>query len=212
MAALGFALKDGNVSVRKACVRAFSLLKTEDSVLFLIHALTDEDPDVRVSSALSLGRIGGAGVFEPLSLLLSDYDDSVRGAVSKAFGVLKDKRAVGPLIGLLSDKNGFVVTTAIESLSKIDGDEARSSLLEMLSSADKEIRRTAIKALSLFDNIEDELVPFLRDDDWAARMAAVEVLGKSKKRHIRIELEKLLDTEEDPIVRRAVEESLKKAI
>ena len=30
--ALGFAMKDGNVDVRKACVEAFSLLKTEDSV------------------------------------------------------------------------------------------------------------------------------------------------------------------------------------
>ena len=108
-----------------------------------------KNPYIRVSSALSLGRIGGEGVFEALSLLLSDSDDSVRAAVSKAFGMLKDKKAVGPLIGLLSDKNGFVVTTTIESLSKIGGDEARSALLHMLSSEDKEVRRTAIRALRL---------------------------------------------------------------
>jgi HEAT repeat protein len=208
--ALGFALKDGNVGVRKACVQSFSLLKTDDSVQFLILALTDEEPDIRVSSALSLGRMGGEGVFESLSLLLSDSDDSVRGAVAKAFGILGDKRAVGALIGLLSDKNGFVVTTTIESLSKIGGDEARSSLLNMLSSPDREIKRTAIKALSRFQNIEDTLIPFLRDDDWATRMAAVEVLGGRAEGVIRKELEKLLDTEEDPIVKKTVEESLKK--
>ena len=139
-----------------------------------------------------------------------DSDDSVRGAVSKAFGLLRDKRAVVPLIGLLSDKNGFVVTTTIESLSQIGGDEARASLLNMLSSGDREIRRTTIKSLSLFENIEDILVPFLRDDDWATRMAAVEVLGRRARGAIRIELEKLLDTEDDSIVKKAIEESLKK--
>jgi len=40
-------------------------------------------------------------------------------------------------------------------------------------------------------------------------MAAVEVLGKKAKGVIRRELEKILDTEEDPIVKKAIEESLK---
>jgi HEAT repeat protein len=207
--ALGFALKDGNVDVRKACVEAFSLLKTEDSVNFLIIALTDEEPFIRVSAAISLGRIGGKGVFEALSLLLSDSDDSVRVAVSKAFGMLEDRRAVKPLINLLSDKNGFVVTTTIESLSRIGGEEAKSALVGMLSSGDMEVRRTAIAALSSFEEVEDRLLPFLRDDDWATRMSAVEVLGKKANHVVRAELERLLDKEEDPIVKRAVEASLK---
>ncbi len=208
--ALGFALKDGNIGARKAVVDAFSHLKTEESVRFLILALTDEEPDIRVLSALSLGHIGGEGIFESLSLLLSDSDDSVRVAVSNSLGMLKDARAVKPLIGLLSDKNGFVVATTIESLSKIGGDEARSALLRMLVSEDREVRRTAIKALSSFDDVEEKLLPFLKDDDWATRMAAVEVLGKMAKVKVVIkkELEKLLDFEEDPIVKKAVEESL----
>jgi HEAT repeat protein len=208
--ALGFALKDGEVAVRKACIEAFSMLKTEDSIKFLIHALTDEEPQIRVSSALSLGQIGGEGVFEALSLLLSDIDDSVRVAVSKAFGMLKDPRAVKLLISLLSDKNGFVVTTTIESLSTIGGEEARSALLRMLSHEDKEIRRTTIKAVSSFDDIEDALLPFLSDADWATRMAAVEVLGKKEKGYIKKELKKLFDIEEDPVVRKTIEDSLKK--
>ena len=208
--ALGFALKDGDIGVRKAVIDAFSHLKTEESVRFLILALTDEESDIRVLSALSLGRIGGEGIFEALSLLLSDSDDSVRVAIARALGMLKDKRAVRPLIGLLFDKNGFVVTTAIESLSKIGGDEARFALLSMLVSEDIEVRRTAIKALSSFNEVEEKLLPFLKDDDWATRMAAVEVLGERAKADvvIRKELEKLLDFEEDIVVKKAVEESL----
>lgn len=206
--ALGFVLKDVNVSVRKAAIEAFSHLKTEESIKFLIFALTDEDPDIRVLSALSLGSLGGEWTFEALLLLLSDPENSVRVAVTKALGILGDTRAVNPLIKLLKDKNGFVITTAIESLSKLGGDEARDALLRMLVSEDPEIRRTTIKALSLFDDVDEVLLPFLKDDNWAIRMAAVEVLGRKKKGIIKRELERLLDIEEDPFVKKAVKESL----
>lgn len=209
ISALGFALKDSNIDVRKACVEAFSLLKTEDSVRFLIVALTDENPDIRISAALSIGKIGGKGAFEALSPLLSDSNESVRVAVAKSLGILKDERAVKTLIELLSDNNGFVVTTAIESLSILGGSEARSALLRMLSHDDKEVRRTAIKALSLFERVEEHLLPFLWDNDWATRMAAVEALGKNPLGSVREELLKLLDKEEDPIVKKLIKESLK---
>jgi HEAT repeat protein len=208
--ALGFTLKDGNIDVRKACVEAFSLLKTEDSIRFLIIALTDENPSIRIASSISLGSIGGEGVFEALSLLITDSDDSVRVAVSKAFGMLGDKKAVGPLVKLLSDRNGFVVTTTIESLSAIGGDETKTALLRMLSSGDKEVVRTTITALEAYDDVGQALLPFLKDSDWATRKAAVGVLGKNVQGHVRIELEKLLDTEDDPIVKKALEESLGK--
>lgn len=209
VSALGFALKDGNVEVRKACVEAFSLLKTSESIKFLMLALTDENPSIRVSAALSLGMIGGPGVSEALLNLLSDSDDAVRVAVSKAFGMLADVNVVDLLIGLLSDKNGFVVTTTIESLSAIGGEKARSALLRMLSHSDKEIVRTTIHALEKFDHNEDSLLPFLSDEDWSTRLAAVEVLGRRFSDHVRRALEKLVDTEEDPIVLKAVKESLK---
>jgi HEAT repeat protein len=140
--------------------------------------------------------------------LLSDPDDAVRGAVTKALGILKDTRAVTPLINLLTDENGFVVATTIESLGKIGGDEARDALLRMLISEDLEIRRTAIKALALFRDVDEALLPFLKDDDWATRVAVVEVLGKKAQGNIKRELERLLDVEEDPIVKKAVKESL----
>jgi HEAT repeat protein len=209
--ALGFAMKDGKVAVRKACVEAFSLLRTEESVQFLVLALTDEEPHIRALSALSLGRIGGEGVFDALSLLMSDADDSVRVAVAKSLGMLRNKKAVRLLVKLLSDRNGFVVATTIESLSRIGGYEARDSLLGMLASSDKEITRTAITGLSSFSGVEEVLLPFLQDNDWATRMAAVEALGKRMTKSVRKEIEKLHDREEDPTVERAIEESLRKS-
>lgn len=205
---LGFALKDDSVKVRKAVIAALAMIGTEEAVRYLGYALTDEDPDIRISAALSLGTIGGEGILNSLVILTSDPDDAVRVAAAKALGMLSDTDAVTVLVGLLDDRSGFVVTTSIKALGLIGGPEAKEAILRMLSSDDKEVRRTAIAALSSFQDIESSLIPFLKDPDWASRIAAVRGLGGILTGTIRVELEKLLDTEEDPTVKKAVEEIL----
>ncbi len=204
--ALGFALKDEDVSVRLAVVEALSSLKTEESTRHLVFALTDEDPRIRASSALSLGSMGGAEELEPLVLLLSDSDDSVRVSAIRSLGMRGDEKAVAPLVGMLRDRNGFVVAAAIESLGKLGGDEAARAIVGMLDSEDREIRRTAIRSLAGFGGIEALILPFLNEADWATRVAAVETLGRKVTDRTRAEVEKLLDREEDPAVRKAIEE------
>jgi HEAT repeat protein len=206
---LGFALKDANVKVRKAVVGALAAMGTAEAVKHLTHALTDEDPDIRISAALSLGVIGGEGTVDSLTLLTADPDTSVRVAAARALGMLKDRRSVETLSGLLHDRSGFVITTALESLGVIGGEDAFRAIKGMLSSSDEEVRRTAISSLAAFDNVEKELLPFLEDRDWATRIAAVRALGGRARGEVRSELERLLDTEEDPTVKKAVEEVLR---
>ncbi|MEW6107886.1 MAG: HEAT repeat domain-containing protein [Nitrospirota bacterium] len=206
---LGFTLKDENIKVRKAVVEALSLIGTEEAVRYLTYALIDENPDIRISAALSLGAIGGAGIADSLIILAADPDSAVRVAAAKSLGMLKDREAVKTLIGLLHDRSGFVVTTSIEALSALGGDDSKSAIAGMLSSDDNEVKRTAVTALSSFKGIEEMLIPFLKDPDWATRIAAVRVLGAMVDEKVRKELEKLLDTEEDPTVIKAVEEILR---
>mgnify|MGYP006268473129 CR=1 FL=1 len=206
VSALAFALKDEDVSVREAVVGALSSLKTDESVRCLFFALTDEDASIRTSAALSLGSLGGAEGLDPLVLLLADPDDEVRVAAIRALGMMGDRRAIPHLIGMLADPNGFIVTTALESLSRLKGEDAGDALIRMLDSEDIEIRRTAIRCLSSFDGIEHIVLPYLGDPDWATRVAAVEVLGQRATGSARAELEKLYDREEDPAVRKALEE------
>lgn len=208
MSSLGFALKDAEVSVRQAVVDALSSLKTEESLKYLVHALTDENPDIRASAALSLGTAGGQGALEPLVLLLSDSDDRVKVAAIRAMGTAGESRAVGYLINMLTNRNGFVVTTAIESLGRLGGPEARDALAGMTASDDKEIRRTAISSLSSFGQVENLILPFLDDPDWATRIAAIETLSKSTAVGVRNKIEELFDQEEDPAVRKVLEERL----
>ncbi len=205
--ALGFALKDGDATVRRAVIDALSSLGTEESVKYLIFALTDEDPHIRASAALSLGTAGGAGAIEPLTLLLTDSDDVVRVSAIRSLGAIGDRAAVKHLIPVLADNNGFVVATAMESLGKLGGDEARDALIGMLGSDDSEIKRTAIRSLSSFEGLEDIMLRYLDDTDWATRVAAVEVLGRRAAERVRAEVERLFDREEDPAVRKAIQES-----
>lgn len=206
---LGFALKDEHIKVRRAVITGLSQIGTEDAVRYLTYALTDEEPDIRISAALSLGSIGGEGVVDSLMILSTDPDDAVKVASAKALGMLRDCRAVPQLISLLAAKNGFVVATAVEALGAVGGETAREAITGMLMSPDLEIKRTAVSALEAFTGIEETLMPFLKDPDWATRIATVRVLGRRGGEGVRKELERLLDTEEDPTVKKAVEDILR---
>lgn len=210
VSAVGFALKNDDINVRLAAVKALSMIKSEESVKYLLLAFTDENPDVRATAALSLSSVKGRkDIIESLILLLSDAADSVRVSAIKALGELADKEAIANLVRLLSDTNGLVVASAIESLGRIDGEAARDALLKMLDTEDREIRRTAIRALAPFSSIEENLLLFLNDKDWATRIAAVEVLGtRQMSSKVRNEFEKMLDTEENVVVKKAIEERL----
>ncbi|MCL4476912.1 MAG: HEAT repeat domain-containing protein [Nitrospirae bacterium] len=207
VSALGYALKDEDVSVRQAVIEALSSMKTDESVKYLILGLTDENPHIRASAALSLGSVGGEKALDPLFLLLSDSDDTVKVSAIRSLGMRGERKAVKALIAMLADRNGFVVTTALESLGTLGGDEARDALMKMLASEDREIRRTAIRSLSSFEGLEEVTLPYLQDPDWATRVAAIEALGKRPTERVRTEVEKLFDREEDPVVRRAIKEA-----
>lgn len=205
---LGFALKDNDLSVRYAVTEALSKLGIDEANKYLLIALTDESPGIRASAAIGLALSSGGKAVEPLILLLSDTDDSVRVAAAKAIGITGDARAVPYLINVLTDRNGFVVTTALMALGRIGGKEARDAIIKMINSEDMEIRRTAIRSLSSFDDIDDIILPFLMNQDWATRLVTLEVLCKRLNPVILSEIERLYDIEEDEVVRKAIRECL----
>lgn len=202
---VGFALKDFDVYVRRAAVQALSKMKTKEACKYLRIALTDEDPSIRMAAASSLGYSNRPEYVEPLCLMLSDNDDIVSVAAARALGALENRKAVPSLIEMLASKNGFVVTAAIDALGRLGGDDAKTALIGVLYSNDKEVKRTAIRALAMFKDTEDIALKFLKDDDWATRVAVVESLTGTKKEHVRREVERVFDLEDDPVVRRAME-------
>ncbi|VAX34349.1 FOG: HEAT repeat [hydrothermal vent metagenome] len=211
--ALGFAVKDESEEVRKAAVKAISMIGGEHAKRYLRTALTDESAEIRAIATENLSFLpGGMDALDSLDSIIvmtKDPDEGVRASAARALSVYKDELSLKTLIGLLKDSNGFVVTQAIESISLFsDRKEARESLIKLLLSDDSEIRRTAILSMSSFPDVEEEVEPHLFSEDWATRYAAVQVLSKTGTQQSRVCLEGIYDIEDDPTVRKAIEVAL----
>jgi HEAT repeat protein len=205
---ISFSLKDDNVLVRKAVIKALSSIKSEEAFSAVMHALTDESTSIRSDAAASLGVTQMRRFLDPLKLLLTDTDDMVRVTTARALGKLGAVEAMPHLVGLLKDDNGFVITTAIDAIGKLGGTEARSALMDSLSSTDREVRRSAIHALGGFEGVQAELLQCLRDEDWSVRVAAIESLINDRKDDVVTSIAKLYETEQDSVVRSALEKYL----
>ncbi len=208
--ALGFTVKDESEEVRKASVMAISMIGTEYAKKYLRAALTDESAEIRAIATENLSFPEDLVSLNSIIVMTRDPDGCVRAAAARALSRYKNELSLKTLIGLLKDANGFVVTQAIESISRFsDRKEARESLLKLLpTSDDSEIRRTVILSLSSFPDIEEQIEPHLFSDDWATRLAAVQVLSKTGTQQSKICLEGMYDIEDDPTVRKAIEVAL----
>ncbi len=207
--ALGFAVKDESEEVRKAAVKAISMIGGEHANRYLRTALTDESAEIRAIATENLSLPGDMETLNSIIVMTKDPDEIVRASAARALSGYNDELSLKTLLGLLKDSNGFVVTQAIESISLFsDRKEAREALIKLLLSHDSEIRRTAILSLASFPDVEDEVEPHLFSEDWATRLAAVQVLSKTGTQQSRVCLEGIYDIEDDPTVRKAIEVAL----
>jgi len=82
----------------------------------------------------------------------------------------------------------------------------KGRLADIAASADA--GRALAEAVRRFEGIEDVLVPYLNDPDWATRAAALEVLCGRPSEGVKKEIERLYDREEDDTVRKTIEDCL----
>ncbi|HLK92852.1 MAG TPA: HEAT repeat domain-containing protein [Polyangia bacterium] len=83
-----------------------------------------EDPSykVRVSAALTLGRVGGPAAVPALIKALSDQNNSVRGIAAQSLGKIGDPAASEPLRDLARrDSDAFVKSQATAALALLSG-------------------------------------------------------------------------------------------
>ncbi len=205
---ISFALKDDDVLVRRAVVKALSSIDLEAAYESLLVAFADEDSWIRAAAVASIGQAGLDRYVNHVKVLLTDSDDMVRASACKALGLIGTQENVSELKELIDDENGFVSIAAIEAMAGLGGDEAREILLGQLANPDNEIKRTALKALEGFNDVEDRLIVFLYDSDWATRVAAAEALCKHRKDFVLMSIEKALEEEQDSVVQKAFRECL----
>ena len=93
------------------------------SVDYLCRAVVD-DPSykVRVSAALTLGKVGGTAAVPSLIKALSDQNNSVRGIAAQSLGKLGEGSASEPLRELLRrESDSFVKSQATAALALLSG-------------------------------------------------------------------------------------------
>jgi HEAT repeat protein len=119
----------------------------ETAVTALIVALRDEDPNVRITAAGSLGRVKDPSAVTALVEVLDDSHVNVRRTAAWALGEIRSRAAVTPLIRALSDKDWALRAPAAEALGRIGDTRAVGSLIVALKSRDESIRVSAATAL-----------------------------------------------------------------
>ncbi len=201
--ALGVAFKDSEVSVRAAVVEAIGSIGGHKAVKYLLLALTDESPKVRRVAAFAISNMHTRKSVDFLILLLSDSDVLVKATAAKGLGRIKDRNAVEPLIKLLSDESGVVRTAAIEALGNFKEDGVKNVLLNLLTDEDAEVRSTSVASLSVFEGIVQDIMPLLKDENWAVRKRVVDVIGKLFRDKSYSYLKEIAETDNDDGVREA---------
>jgi hypothetical protein len=108
--------------------------------------LKDDEWEIRLDAAKSLGSIGDARAVEPLCEALKDGNWEVRNAAAEALGHIGDARAVEPLSAAVKDLS-MAALSAAESLGLIGSERALEVLVASTKSENKYLRSRALEVL-----------------------------------------------------------------
>lgn len=117
------------------------------SMEIFLNALEDEDPEVRVWAAVSLGQRGGPEVVQPLLTVLRDPDKQVERAAAGGLG-LQGRSIVSVLIDLLREDDGSLRFHAAWNLGEIGDSSAVEPLIPLLTDSHEPTRFVAAEALA----------------------------------------------------------------
>jgi HEAT repeat protein len=157
-----------------------------EAIQILMKAITDEDPDIRIGAAFTLGRLGiGAALDSLVRCLTVDSDFDVRAAAAFALGDLGeagDSRVVKHLKAAWSDKSGDVETKVaiLRSLGNLRCEGLASIFIEGASHPEERIRQLAAMGLGSQESSDGQtcLVNLLRDRSNNVRRIAIGSLAK----------------------------------
>lgn len=146
-----------NALARNTAVEAFPRYGN-DAVDYLTQLLTDPDNNVRMYSALMLGRIGDISPVDALIRTLDDPEPNVIHSAIEALGKIGDARAVAPLIGCLS-RELWIQYPAIVALGDIGDARATGPLKQLME--ENTLRQPTIEALGKIGDIT--IMPIFTD-------------------------------------------------
>ncbi len=163
----------------------------------LLPLLRDQDIDVCVDAATTLGKLGGEGTIDAmLESLEKDPDGEVKSSIARALGELGDEKAIPGLIRVMENRDegieiiedGWdlwwdVQLAAVKSLGKLNASAAVPNLVELLHSDEGEdIEADILRALAQIDSSEsiEALEKILSSNDSRKQRRAATALGNAQ--------------------------------
>jgi HEAT repeat protein len=147
--ALGEALEGDHLDPRleRAIVETLGLARRTAAAAAIARRLLSPDPEIRVSAARALGRLGMPDCAPALLAALKDEAWQVRAQAARALGRLRLADAIPQLSACLTDRSWWVRRHAAYALSGI-GDEGFAALRGAAeNSPDPYARDIALEAL-----------------------------------------------------------------
>ena len=189
---------DQDATVGAAAAKSLGRLGDKQAINVLVKALGVSDPDMRVSAAKALARLGE-----------TQWQDWVKGT-EYDFSQLaesKERRAVEPLAEAVKNVKWNVRSAALEGLGRLGDREAILPLISMVNDEDQRVRLAAIGWLvKLGDRRAIEtLVQSMRHKDPDTRIAAVRAMGEWGERRTILELRKHMEDDDDRVCHAVVE-------
>ncbi|EGB13432.1 PBS lyase HEAT domain protein repeat-containing protein [Pseudodesulfovibrio mercurii] len=144
------AVEDEIPDIRKVAIEALAGSGGDDAVWrpLVLHRLSDESKDVRLTVIEIMGRHYDEEMIPHLLHALNDEDDWVKIRAMDALGEHGTVQAAQVMIDMLKNPNRFVVMKAIEALGNIGGSAAFAALLEVTNSDEYELVSAAEEAIS----------------------------------------------------------------
>ncbi len=200
------ALKDVAPEVRCEALRGLSGHQSQRLLSGLSLALTDEISDVRRLAAVAIGAFPAQRSLPILEHALDDSEPWVRMEAIRAVSDGDEQALLTIIERALNDTVGLVVIAGLETAHRLFPEKAVPLLLEALNHEDDDVVSTAVVLLLSGENDKQ----LLNHGRPIVRLRAVSELQRFDEQRWLTDFETLLANEQDPQVRQALEDALRK--
>ena len=201
--------------VRRTALEALAALGHARGVDAAVFALADEEPDVRAAAVRALGRMRDAngavaGLDRLITLATGSEDEQLVVATIRALGDTQDPRVLGVLRPIARSGAPVAAVAAVEALGALSEPCQVDALIDALDHVDEEVVKAALGALGAYrlPYVAVRVGACMDHPSWSVRRLAADLLGRIGGDPAAALLRARLSTEEEPLVREAIQRAL----
>ncbi|WKZ31848.1 MAG: HEAT repeat domain-containing protein [Thermodesulfobacteriota bacterium] len=130
--AIATLLKDSDQDVVKFAIDIISNTRNDGFLSLLYPLIRHENPNVRASVAVCLGKLRDQESVPELLNALEDPEEWVKFSAIEGLGLMQDRRALQPLMRMTETDSGLIKEAAIDAVAKMASAVDASAVLQKL--------------------------------------------------------------------------------